>query len=375
LKIIHIVENLDRGAVENWLVRMLRFGVARRVSLDWTFYCTLGVTGQLDGEVQKLGGRIIYSPVPLSSRGAFLRALRRELRYGCYDVMHCHHDLVSAIYLLASIRLPIRKRIIHVHNADECVPTPNRVKAWLFRPLLRAVCLVMGDRIVGISNHTLDTFLAGRRRRLGIDIVDYYGVDPSQFETAGIDRVNFRRQLGLADNSRILLFAGRIVPEKNPLFAIDVIAQMHRINPAVAGVMVGTGSLDEAVSQRASELGIGAAFRHLGWRSDVGVIMRCCDLFIFPHPEHPMEGFGLAVIEAQLAGLCMLLSNGIADDPLLPTACYRRLPLTAGAKAWATAAMELIDERHPSRFEAMTALAASPMDMDRAFNKLIALYE
>ena len=233
----------------------------------------------------------------------------------------------------------------------------------------------MGDRIVGISNHTLDTFLAGRRRRSGIDIVHYYGVDPSQFETAGMDRVNFRRQLGLADNSRILLFAGRIVPENNPLFAIDVIAQMHRINPAVAAVMVGTGSLDGAVRQRASELGIGAAFRHLGWRSDVGVIMRCCDLFIFPHPEHPMEGFGLAVIEAQLAGLCMLLSNGIADDPLLPTACYRRLPLTAGAKAWATAAVELINERRPSRFEATTALAASPMDMDRAFNKLIALYE
>lgn len=375
LKIIHIVENLDRGAVENWLVRMLRFGVDRRVPIDWTFYCTLGVRGQLDEEVQKLGGRIIYSPVPLSSRGAFLRALRRELRSGCYDVMHCHHDLVSAIYLLASIRLPIHQRIIHIHNADECVPTPNRVKAWLLRPLLRTVCLVMGDRIVGISNHTLDTFLAGRRRRSGVDIVHYYGVDPSRFETGSIDRVNFRRQLGLADNSLILLFAGRIVPEKNPLFAIEVIAQMHRINPAVAGVMVGTGSLDEAVRQRASELGIGAAFRHLGWRSDVGAIMRCCDVFIFPHPAHPMEGFGLAVIEAQLAGLCMLLSNGIADDPLLPTACYRRLPLTVGVKAWATAAMELIDERRPSRFEAMTAFEASPMDMGRAFNKLIALYE
>jgi glycosyltransferase involved in cell wall biosynthesis len=374
LKIIHIVENLDRGAVENWLVRMLRFAVNRGVPLDWTFYCTLGVEGQLDEEVQKLGARIIYSPVPLSSRGAFLRALRREVRDGRYDVMHCHHDLVSAIYLLASIRLPIRNRIVHVHNADECVPTPNRFKAWLFRPMLRGVCLAMADRIVGISNNTLDTFLAGRRRRPGRDIVHYYGVDPSQFEIAGVDRVNFRRQLGLADNSRILLFAGRIVPEKNPLFAIQVFAQMHRIDPAVAGIIVGTGSLDEAVRQRASELGVGAAFRHLGWRSDVAAIMDCCDLFILPHPEHPMEGFGLAVIEAQLAGLRMLLSNGISDDPLLPTACYRRLPLAAGPTAWASAAMELIDEKCPSRAEAMTALAASPMDMDRAFRDLVSLH-
>jgi hypothetical protein len=38
-KIIHIVENLDRGAVENWLVRMFKHGLASGNSLDWTFYC------------------------------------------------------------------------------------------------------------------------------------------------------------------------------------------------------------------------------------------------------------------------------------------------------------------------------------------------
>ena len=102
--------------------------------------------------------------------------------------------------------------------------------------------------------------------------------------------------------------------------------------------------------------------------------MGCCDWFILPHPEHPMEGFGLAVVEAQLAGLRLLLSNGIAADPLLPTACYRRLPLAAGAKAWAAAAMELIDEKCPPRVEAMMALRASPMDMDRALRELVSLY-
>jgi len=74
------------------------------------------------------------------------------------------------------------------------------------------------------------------------------------------------------------------------------------------------------------DLGLGAAFRHLGWRNDVPEIMRCCDWFILPHPEHPMEGFGLAVVEAQLAGLRMLISTGVPDDPLLPTASCARLP-------------------------------------------------
>jgi len=204
--------------------------------------------------------------------------------------------------------------------------------------------------------------------------VHYYGVDVAPFRAADMDRVAFRSALGLAADCRILLYAGRIVPEKNPLFVLDVFAELHRLHPAAVLVFVGSGSLDDAIRQRAYELKIDPACRYLGWRNDIGPIMSCCDWFILPRPEHPMEGFGLAVVEAQLAGLRLLLSQGIADDPLLPTACYRRLPLAAGAKAWAAAAMELISEKCPSRAEAMAALGASPMDMDRAFRDLVSLY-
>jgi glycosyltransferase involved in cell wall biosynthesis len=374
MKVLHVVENINRGAVENWLLRMLRFGVRHGVALDWTFYCALGEKGQGEEEASKLGARVVLSPAVLRHKLAFISALRRELRRGHYDVMHCHHDLISAVYLLASVGLPIRKRIVHVHNADEVVPTPNRVKAWLYRPLLRGHCLAMADRIVGISNHTLDTFLIGRKRRPGRDIVHYYGVDSSPFETAGANRKAFRRALDLPDHCRILLYAGRVVPEKNPLFVVDVFAELRGLDPLVALVFVGVGSLNDAIWQRASELKLEAAFRHLGWRNDIAAIMGCCDWFILPRLEHPMEGFGLAVVEAQLAGLRLLLSEGIADDPLLPTACYRRLPLAAGANAWAAAAVELLGEKCPSRAEAMAALAASPMDMGRAFKDLVSLY-
>ena len=42
MKVLHIVENLHRGAVENWLIRMLRHARQRSVALDWTFYCAMG---------------------------------------------------------------------------------------------------------------------------------------------------------------------------------------------------------------------------------------------------------------------------------------------------------------------------------------------
>jgi glycosyltransferase involved in cell wall biosynthesis len=372
-KVIHIVESLKRGAVENWLVRMLSHGQANGHRLDWTFYCQLSEPGSLDECVTNLGGRIIRSPVPLGRTRAFMAALRQELRQGAYEAMHCHHDLVNAIYIAASAGLPIRRRLVHVHNADECIPTPNNSKASLLREPMRRICLT-ADKVVGISNHTLDTFLSGRPRRFGRHFVHYYGVDPSPFKHDDVDRVAFRRSLGLPDDALILLFGGRITPEKNPVFVIDVLDQLLTMEPRAVAVFAGAGSLEAAVDARAKELGVAERLRMIGWRSDLPTVMAASDWFILPRPEHPMEGFGLAVVEAQLAGLRLLLSRGIPDDPLLASAVYRRLSLTESAASWARAAIDLLSTPAPSCESARAELEASPMAMDIALDHLLALH-
>jgi len=359
--------------VENWLLRMLGHARKREVAVDWTFYCILERPGAMEDKARVLGARVIHSPVPIIKKLKFIRALRGELRRGEYDVLHCHHDLISAVFLMAAAGLPIRRRVVHVHNADESVLTPNPWKQHLYREPMRLICLTSADRIAGISNHTLDTFVAGRRRPQR-DSVHYYGIDPTPFENAKSDRCGFRQSLGLPEHSRILLFAGRMVPEKNPVFAVDVLAEMHRLDSATVGVFVGAGSLEDAVRQRCAELGLGNAVTLLGWRDDVPEIMCCCDWFILPHPEHPVEGFGIAVVEAQLAGLRMLLSRGILDDPLLPTASFRRLALSDGPKVWAQGAMELMENPAPSRTAALAALRESPFDTDTALSDLLSLH-
>jgi len=373
-KVLHIVENLDRGAVEGWLVRMLGHAHKRGVALDWTFYCALGQAGGLDDRARARGAKVIYSPVPLSQKRAFMAALRGALKQGRYDVVHCHHDIMSGPYLLAALGLPIGRRIVHAHNADENVPTPNKLKQTLYREPMRQVCLALADRIVGISNHTLDTLLAGRARRPGRDIVHYYGVDAERFQAALPDRAAFRRQLGLPEDALILLYGGRVAPEKNPVMAVDVLAALRRREPRAHLVYAGAGSEEQAVIQRAEALGVADQVHMIGWRADLPEVMAASDWFILPRPEHPMEGFGLAVVEAQLAGLPLLLSLGIPDDPLLPTASYRRLPLAAGGDAWAEAAIELQQAGKPSPQAAWDALAASPMDMDRALAGLVELH-
>jgi glycosyltransferase EpsF len=370
---LHIVDNLDGCAVETWLVRMLRQARRHGKELDWTFYCTRGSGGAMDDEARALGAKVIHSPVPIGKKAEFVRALRAELRRGHYDVLHCHHDLVNAVYLLAAIGTSIRHRIVHVHNADENVLTPNWVKRRLYREPMRRACISMADRIVGISGHTLDTFLAGRPRRSGHDVVHYYGLDPTRFENVKVERVDFRRQLGFPDDALILLFAGRMVPEKNPLFAVEVLSQLRVLEARAVAVFAGAGSLEADVRAKVRERNLESVVRLLGWRNDLPEIMSAADWFILPHPEQPMEGFGIAVVEAQLAGLRLLLSRGIADDPLLPTAVFRRLPLAAEPTEWAQGAIDLLQEQ-PSRTAAIEALKHSPMDMDLALDELLKLH-
>jgi len=327
----------------------------------------------MDREARALGASVIHSPVPIVKTAAFVHALRTQFHRGGYDVLHCHHDIVSAVYLLATSGMPIR-RIVHVHNADEEVPTPSGVKQRLYREPMRRVCLFMADRIVGISNHTLDTFLAGRARRPERDTVHYYGLDPTLFENVAADRAGFRLRWDLPKDALILLFGGRLVPEKNPVFVVDVLANLRCIEPRAVAVFAGAGAQEPEVLSRARELGVENSVRLLGWRNDLPEIMSCSDWFILPHPEDPMEGFGLAVVEAQLAGLRMLLSRGIPDDPLLPTASFRRVALAVGPEEWARAAMELLDNPTSSRGIARAALRESQMDMDRALDGLLKLH-
>jgi glycosyltransferase EpsF len=373
-RVLHIVESLGRGAVENWLVRMLGHARARGVALDWTFYCTIAEPGAAEETALDLGARLVRSPHTLGRQRAFVGALRAELKAGGYEVMHCHHDLVSGLYLAAAAGLPIRRRLVHVHNADENVLTPSLLKQRIYQPLLRCACLTMADRVVGISNHTLDTFLAGRPRLPGRDVVHYYGVDPSPFAGPAPDRAGFLRGLGLAAEAVVLLFGARLVPEKNPVFAVDVLAALRQAAPNAVAVFAGAGSLEAAVQARARALGVDQAVRVIGWRADLPAVMRCADLFLLPRPEQPMEGFGLAAVEAQLAGLRLLLSRGVPDDPLLPTAVFRRPALSAGPEAWAQAAVEMLAEPAPCRKAALRALASSPMAMDRALEGLMTLH-
>jgi glycosyltransferase involved in cell wall biosynthesis len=374
IRILQIIENLDTGAVENWLFRMFAASnVNGNDNFHWTFFCTLGKPGRLDDQVRALGGEILYSPVEIGNKRAFFDHLRNVMKQGSYDILHCHHDFVSAVYLWAALGLPIRKRIVHVHNTDEGLLTPGRIKQFILKEPMRQTCLRLADNVVGISKETLTKFTrnANSRER---DRVVYYAIDTARFHELTYTREEFRSNLGFLPNAKVLLFVGRMAPLKNPLFMVEVLAELAKTDDSIVAIFAGAGELESRVKDLAEEKGIGDKVKILGWRDDTATLMRLSDVLVFPRLEKPKEGFGLVLVEAQAAGLPIVASPSITEDVQVIPELFDIVPLAAGPRVWAQAVSRSLSRRDISRDNCLARIESSSFSMDRALNSLLALY-
>jgi glycosyltransferase involved in cell wall biosynthesis len=373
MKIIQIVENLDKGAVENWLVNIFVESRKTRPEWKWTFYCILGNPGRLDDIVKEAGGEIIYAPVTISNKWVFLRHLRQTLKTGKYNLVHAHHDFLSGFYMLASLGLPGRK-IIQVHNNDEGIPVGNNTLRKILLPVFRKMAFAFSHDIVGISKYTLDFFRNGFKGSKPRFSVLYYGINMERFKKP-VNREAFLQSSGIPTGSKVMLYAGRMCHDKNPLFVVDILQKILSLREDVYAVFVGKGELEQAVVDRAKELGVEDRIRMIGWSDDIPGIMKSCDAFVFPRLESPKEGLGLVVVESQCAGLPIFLTRGIVKDAIILEQMAFFVELEA-PENWAQQIKNTLDKEVPlSHKESFEKMLQSRFELTVATHNLVKFYE
>lgn len=374
MKIIHIVENLDKGAVENWLVNIFIESRKLRPHWEWTFYCFLGKAGRLDDKVKAAGGRIIYSPVTISEKVTFLRNLRKTLNEDRYDIIHAHHDYLSGFYLLATAGIKFKRRFLQVHNTDKALPIGSRIAQNILLRPFRTLATIFSDTIIGISENTLVEFTGSRRIRTKRHTVLYYGIDMSRFDS-NPQRNLIRSTLNLPDNSKILLYAGRMNDLKNPEFVLDVLYALLKGRDDVFAVFIGNGEREHNVRKKAETLNITGNIRMPGWYENVPLLMKASDVFIFPRKELPKEGLGLVVVEAQAAGIPMFITHGIVPDAIvIPELAH--INNLDDANSWAAQINDVLNRPLPvSQEESLDRMKHSSFELGIATKNLVELYE
>jgi glycosyltransferase involved in cell wall biosynthesis len=188
---------------------------------------------------------------------------------------------------------------------------------WLYFPLF--------DHHIAVSEHAASELVAASRRhrvRRGIWIRPM-GVDVTRFSP---DRRSpaVRQHLLQTSNggpgTLLLLYAGRLAPEKNlPLLIEMMRALEHDRTRDYRLILVGEGIQRELLEQLTTRRAPGRVYflDHITDRERLAQVYASCDLFVHPNPREP---FGIAPLEALASGLPLVAANsgGITPLPVKP---------------------------------------------------------
>ena len=127
---------------------------------------------------------------------------------------------------------------------------------------------------------------------------------------------------------------GRFDPVKNHLFLVETFSEVKRRIPDAKLLLVGRGPFEGSVRQAVEDAGLEGDVVFFGVTDRVPDVLKALDAFVFPSFS---EGLPMSVMEAQAAGVPCVLSTGVPELAVAVPFAVERLPLEAGAGAWADA--------------------------------------
>ena len=115
-----------------------------------------------------------------------------------------------------------------------------------------------------------------------------------------------RQELGIPGNSRLLLTASRLVPQKGYTDLLATIPTLLEDYPDLRFVWAGDGEQRQELADRLQDAAIADKVMLLGHRSDLPRLLQAADLFVFPTR---FEGHPFALLEAMAYGLPIVTTN------------------------------------------------------------------
>ncbi|WP_417374479.1 glycosyltransferase family 4 protein [Glutamicibacter protophormiae] len=226
-------------------------------------------------------------------RGLLMELARMWLGGARPDVMHVHSGMDMLSRRLRTIRrlLPRSVRfIVWLHGSgDLAIASVDQVREHV-------AVAAAADAVVVPSASQRDQQVAAGLSPSSIHIVP--AIVPRPIAAAGATRA----RLGISEQTRIVLFCGRMVASKNPFLAIEAIRACTFTDSVL--VMAGDGPLIDKAREAVGDLG--QRVRILGHVEDVDTLYADADVFLSPSAT---ESFGLTAVEALQSGVACALAR------------------------------------------------------------------
>lgn len=246
------------------------------------------------------------SPFSLSNIKGY-RELCRIIEQGSYDLVWANEPVIGVITRLAASKY--RKKGLKVlylaHGYHFFKGTP--INNWIYYPVEKYMSQYC-DMMVMINRE--DFYLTQKYFRKPVKHIDGIGLDIRKFNSISVDYAVKRSELGVGISDILLLSVGELMNHKNHESIIRAVAALK--DPKIKYIICGMGEYLEYLKKLSKKLKIENRVQFLGYRYDIGEILKVSDIFAHPSKR---EGLGIASLEAMTMGLPLITSNihGLKD--------------------------------------------------------------
>lgn len=288
-----------------------------------------------DNEIKSLGGRIFSVPrFNGKNYFAYRKAWKKLLEnHSEWKVVHGHMRSTASIYLPVAKKLG-RVTIAHSHSISSGKGLSACVKNLLQLPIRR-----IADYLFACSENAGEWLFGKKAIKTDRYFTVRNAIDIESFKYNEKTRQQMRKELNISD-SFVIGNIGRLEAPKNHLFLLKVFKEIsERCDNAVL-LLVGDGSLKADIESEIKSLKLEDKVIMLGIREDTQMILQAMDFFLFPSL---FEGLGIALIEAQSAGLRCLTSKDVVPLEAKVTNLLTYISLQSDVKSWADEVLKYSD--------------------------------
>ena len=357
IRVLMVVPNLRvSNGVATFAMNYLRTLKHDRCVVDFITY--RNIESPFIDEIKTLGGEVFTLPFINQHPIEYVKMCAKIIRTGQYDIIHDNSLMITfPIMLIAKGRVPIR--ILHSHSAMLGETKRNEKRNKLFIPLLVKTANVY----FACSSKAAKALFGDRRYCL---IPNTIQAEKFRFDQSERDVI---RQRELTRGNFVVGTVGRLTDAKNPLFALDVMDYVLSVRQDIEYWWIGSGALDKEVEIYKDSLRNKDRIKLFGSRTDVDKLYQALDLFFLPSKH---EGFGLACIEAQCAGLSCVVADTLPKEVNI-TGRVTFIPLLDNEKVWGDTIISEIEKTY-DRKEAYGIIKNSIYTADENNNHLLKEY-
>lgn len=304
MRVLHLLDSLNRGGAETLCLDVCRN--ARRHSLDLTFAATGG--GELEDDFRQSGARFIRLTRTLPLDLKLVGRLRELIDEREIEVVHCH-QAVEALHAYLATRgrdgRGRRRRVKRVLSFHLCTAdAKNRLALKFLAPRM--------DANVAVSRELLSCLETegGFATSENFQVV-YNGVDAARLGAAVAS--DLRAELKLTGGDLLFGMVGNFYADgrKDQLTVCRALPEVFARVPSAHFVFAGgheekAARIYQECVDYCREQGIAGRVHFLGKRADVAGVLGALDIFVFSSRK---DSFGVAVVEAMLAGVPSIVSD------------------------------------------------------------------